>query len=358
MKNLNNPLEMAGLDRSDMHQSIGWLSRQCEQVWQDSKNVIIPNSYKNVSNIVVNGMGGSALGSYIIRALYDSKIKIPFRIINNYVLPESVNEKTLFIASSYSGNTEEVVNTVLPAIRRKAKVMIICGGGKLAELKEKYQLPGYVFDPQYNPSGQPRIGLGYSIFGQWILFHKAGIINLSDKQAKGIIDFTKKTAKKFNAQKPPKVNPAKQIAHELFDKIPMIVSSEHLTGNAHTFANQINENSKTFSGYYLISELNHHLMEGLRFPKTNPGNIHFVFFESKLFHKSNQRRYKITQEILQKNKISYSVYQAGAKDAVLQSFEVLLLGSYVSFYNAMLHSIDPSPIPWVDYFKDQLGKKK
>jgi glucose/mannose-6-phosphate isomerase len=129
-----------------------------------------------------------------------------------------------------------------------------------------------------------------------------------------------------------------------------------LAGNAHAAANQMDENAKRFAGYYLIPELNHHLMEGMLYPKSNKKDIIFVLFESGLYHKRVQKRFAVTKKVLDKNKIKYLSYQCGSTDKLLQAGEVLVLSSYVSFYSAILEGIDPTAIPYVDFFKEELKK--
>jgi glucose/mannose-6-phosphate isomerase len=356
MKNLDNLTQIRKLDKSRVAKSIELLGKQCQQVWQEIKNIQIPKSYQPVTNIVVNGMGGSALGSHIIRSLYIDQLKIPMRIIHSYTLPAGVNSKTLYIASSYSGNTEEVLATIKEAVKRRTKILVICSGGKLARLKKQYNLPGYVFEPKYNPCNQPRIGLGYSILSQWLLLQKVGLLKLSPKNFKMLINYLDKLQSRFGITQKTANNPAKKLAENLAGKIPVIVTAEFLSGNAHTFSNQLNENAKNFAVYFLISEMNHHLLEGLAYPKSNQKTLHFVFIESGLFYSRNQKRFQITKNVLQKNKIKYSSYRCQGQDKILQSFEVLLLGSYLSFYLAMLNDIDPAPVPWVGYFKEQLRR--
>jgi len=129
-----------------------------------------------------------------------------------------------------------------------------------------------------------------------------------------------------------------------------------LVGNLHTIVNQINESAKNFSCYFPLPELNHHLMEGLTNPKNNSKNLIFVFIESNLYLKRIQLRYKITKEVLKKKNIEYVEFKAKEKTKILQSFEILLFGSYLSFYLSMLYKIDPSLIPWVEYFKKRLSE--
>lgn len=151
-------------------------------------------------------------------------------------------------------------------------------------------------------------------------------------------------------------NPAKRLAHELKNKMPILTTSEHLAGAAHAVKNQLNESAKTFALLFDIPELNHHLMEGLRNPAKAKEYWQFLFFESDLFEARVKSRYPITKKVLDKNEVGYSSYKLSSKTKLAQVFELLALGSYLQYYLAALYEIDPLPIPWVDYFKKELEK--
>ncbi|MFH1900159.1 MAG: SIS domain-containing protein [Patescibacteria group bacterium] len=343
------------LDKSNMIGSIDLLYKQIEQALAETKKIKIPADYKEVDKVVVNGMGGSGLGTHIIQSLFFKQLKVSLGNIHGYDLPGIIDKNTLYIISSYSGSTEEPLSTVREAKKRGAKLLGITTGGKLGELIEEGVMPGYLFKPKYNICDQPRIGIGYSVAGILGLLWQSGVIKASSNGMEKVVLFLKKNRKQFNAQKTAKSNLAKQIAGEIKGKIPVIIIADFLAGNAHTMANQINENAKNFSSYYVVSELNHHLMEGLSNPKSNSRNLKFIFIESDLYHKKNKIRIEITKNVVRKNKIGYVSYKLEAKTRLEQSFEMLLLGSYVSFYLAILNGVNPAPIPWVDYFKEQLA---
>jgi glucose/mannose-6-phosphate isomerase len=142
----------------------------------------------------------------------------------------------------------------------------------------------------------------------------------------------------------------------MHDRIPVVMIAEHLEGVAHVFANQINENAKTYSEYRVVPELNHHLMEGLQFPESNASNLLFVSVHSDLYVPGNQRRMELTEQVLEKNKIEYRELTLTSKTKLEQAFELLVLGSYSSFYLALLNNQNPTPNPWVDWFKAELKK--
>lgn len=353
---LDNKQEILKLDSKNMLGSIQLLNKQAEEVLAQAKAVKIPASYKKINNVAVFGMGGSALGAHFIKSVFFKELKMPVEIVNGYEAPGFVSEKTLAIASSYSGSTEEVLTAADGAKKKKAKILVICAGGKLAQWAKKNKVPALVFSTRNNPCGSPRMGLGYSIFGQAALLASAGLLKLSPAEIKNAARTISNYDPVFGADNPETNNPAKQSAASLLTKSVWFAASEHLVGNAHIAANQMNENAKRFAGYFAIPELNHHLMEGLLYPESNRQDIKFVLLESDLYDKRVQKRYEITKQVLNKNGISYVAYKCKEKTRLLQACEVLALCGYASFYSAMLEGIDPTAIPFVDFFKEQLGK--
>ncbi len=351
---LDDLAQIAKLDKGNILSSIEHLPEQIEQSWSEVNDMDIPADYFEAKNVIVSGMGGSGLGARVIRYLMFDRLRVPIEYVNNYSLPSYVNSSTLVIVSSYSGNTEETVSSVHDALKKRAKIIGITTGGKLAEISKEGNLPFWVFDPKENPSGQPRMGLGYSIAGILAILSKCKFLSLEESEITDLISSCEIFVKEFGVRKATRENIAKKLAEKYSNKIPMLFSAEHLVGVTHAFRNQINENSKTFSGSYKISEANHHLMEGLRFPAKAKDVLRFMIFESPHYHERIQKRFAITEDVVEKNGYGHDIYKTTAKNKLNEAFEVLILGSYVSFYLAILHGIDPSPIPWVDYFKEKM----
>lgn len=334
------------LDSQNMRGSLESLGKQIEQIWNQGKKIRIPADYKKVNKILILGMGGSgSLPGLILKSLFFNELKAPIEVVGDYHVPSYTDKNTLVIASSYSGTTEEPLNAVEEAKNIGAKILALTSGGKLADWAKKNHAPAIVFSTENNPSGQPRMGVGYMVFGLITLLAEAGQLAISDS----IIDKIVVKAKKKN-------NLAKNWAERIIGHSVWFVGAEHLSGNAHAAANQMNENGKRFASYFIIPELNHHLMEGMVHPKNNKNNLLFVFFESSLYDKRVQRRFLITKQILTKNKIKFVSYCCVSRTRFEQVAEVLVLSGYLSYYSALLEGIDPSPISYVDYFKVQLKK--
>lgn len=345
-------------DRFRMLETIEDFSLQVQQAWREVKKIKLPKNYRKVEKIVINGMGGSGLSGHMIKELYKEDLRIPLEVINSYTLPWYLDRHTLYIISSYSGSTEEPIGTGKVAAWRKAKILGITTGSKLGAFLKRHNYPGYIFNPKFNYCKQPRLGLPYSLVAHLGLLKKAGFIKISEQEIKQVIELLPKLNKKWSGRIKQKDNLAKQLAVLCQDKIPTIVASQFLSGNAHVMANQINENSKNFSNYFIIPELNHHLLEGLTFPKSARSQFCFVFIESGLYPPRLTARYRVTQKILAKKKIKFIRVKTQSQEKLEQVFEILTLGSYLSFYLAVLNKVDPALIPFVDLFKKELAKFK
>lgn len=345
------------LDKSNMLGSVEALYKQLTHAWEDTQNLSFTAS-ANIENIVLAGMGGSALGADVIKTLYKHELEVPFDIVREYTLPAYVNEHSLVILASYSGTTEEIVACAHDAVHKKAQVMVIAAGGTLIDLAKEHNWTYYQIEPTHNPSNQPRMAIGYAVFGTICLLGKAGLLQLTKEEVDQVAATIKDTVDRSGVEVPQDNNPAKLLAYTAFDKRPIYVAAEFLEGASHVVCNQTNENAKAYADYKVIPELNHHLMEGLRFPSSNKETHVFVFFNSDLYNVRNQARMKLTQQIVEDNNIETMMIDLKSESKLQQVFEMIALVGFTTFYLAMLEGIDPSPIPFVDKFKDELGKVK
>jgi glucose/mannose-6-phosphate isomerase len=353
---LDDRSQISTLDKSNALGSIEQLGDQVQHMWEMASTLEVDKSYSNVNNVVVAGMGGSALGTHVIQTVFREELKVPVLLAPDYTVPNFVNEHTLVIASSYSGTTEETLSATADAQKKGAKVAGITSGGKLATLLTQSNLPGLIFEPKYNPCNQPRMALGYSVFGQIALFARTGILSLSESEYQGVLKAIANAQLLYSVGVTQDVNLAKLLAFQTKSRIPVIMVAEHLEGVGHVAANQLNENAKNFAEYRVIPELNHHLMEGLQFPESNQDNLQFILVESELYSPNNRRRLELTAQVLEKHHLHVERVKLDSKTKLEQAFEFMVFSSYLNFNLAMLNNVDPSPIPWVDWFKAELKK--
>ncbi|NIA18265.1 MAG: SIS domain-containing protein [Actinobacteria bacterium] len=353
---LDNLNQIKKLDKSEVYKSIETLPDQIRQVLDDSRLIKIPRAFSKINQVAVNGMGGSNLGAGIIKAVFSDRLKAPISITPGYSVPDSVDKNTLYIISSYSGNTEEPLSVYKEVKKRGAKIMAITsrGDNKLEKLMIKESIPGYIFKPKFNRSAAPRVGLGYSVFGTAVMLAKAGLFKIKIREIKDIITSMEIWNRELRPAEAMKFNLAKQLAPEIYNKIPIALGAEFLMGNLRVIRNQFCESGKNFAGYLSVPELNHYAMEGLEFPKNNGKNLIFLFIDSDLYHPRIQKRMELTKKIVKKNKIKYLEHKLTSKTKLSQSLELLQLFTWVTYYLGILNKKDPATNPWVDWFKEEL----
>lgn len=329
---------------------------QLEQSWDEVMALDIPNNYKSINNIVFCGMGGSALGARMTDCFTtEHRLRVPFEVFTEFHIPDYADEDSLVILSSYSGNTEETLNSTHMALIKKCKIFGITTGGKLAQILTEEHIPSYIFEPKHNPSLQPRMSLGYASGAVLAIVSKLGLAHITTIEIKETASSMRRVISHFDETVPEHENIAKHFAKLLAGKVPVLVASEHLIGSAHSVKNQLNESAKTFATMFDLPELNHHLMEGLAHPDKIKDLLHFVFITSTHYPHRIQMRYPLTMDVVRQNGVDYSTYPTKSDTKLAQIYEVLIFGSFVVYYMTKTLRIDPTVIPWVDYFKEKLS---
>lgn len=348
---LDDTQRISLLDQSNMLASAISLPDQILDAWKQSLTLSL--NVMPVMNIVVTGMGGSALGAHVIRSVFKSSLVLPLTIVNNYSLPAFVNEQTLVILVSYSGTTEETLTAFNEAINKRCQVVVMATGGNLIEEALLHHVPAFKFSVNFNPSNQPRMAIGYMVTGLISIFQKYHLITMTDEIINNLVSYLKSLSDTHLASTDS--NPIKQLAFQLYDKVIFLVSAEHLTGPFHVLNNQLNENAKQLTVELHLPELNHHYLEGLTFPKLIADQGIFLFAQSNLYHPRNIARLKITKEVVQKAGFDSQSITPTSSDHLTQAFECIQKSMFLNLYLAFLNGVDPAPIPTVDYFKQRLA---
>lgn len=347
MQNFQDLEQIKKLDPQDTVKTTELLPQQIRTAWEQVKALSIVPSQTEVTTVVFCGMGASIYGALVLRSLLQDQIAFPIEIISDYHIPSYVNQNTLVILTSYSGTTEEVLSCAEEAKAKKAQMLVLTKGGPLAEFAKTNNTPSYIFDGKLNLSSTPRLGVGYTIIGLLGLFMKLGIITLSETDLTDAFTYLEEKSEDIKHK-------AIQDSELFVDKIPVIFAAEHLSGNAQILRNQFNETSKAFSAFYIVPDLNHHLMEGLQFPTSSP--LHFIILNSKNYSPKIAKRMALTTEVVKQNHHQVFEYTASGTNAYQDFLEILAYGSYLTLYLGLRYDQNPSINPWVDYFKTELKK--
>jgi glucose/mannose-6-phosphate isomerase len=322
-----------------------------EKQWQQLKHTYDTGPLtadKTVTNVVLAGMGGSALAAEIASSW--PGLDVPFEIVKDYTLPRYTGDDTLFIASSYSGNTEETLSALGEAEKKDAQIVVICSGGKLAErAKEKnhtfYEVPAGL---------QPRMAAFYNFAALVQLLQTNGLIETGKtEELKEAADWLGEQAKELVATVPTSRNPAKRIAQELVGSSVVIYSGPKLFPAAYKWKISINENAKNIAWCNQLPEFNHNEFQGwVSHPVEKPYKI--VDIRSSLEHPRIQKRFEVTEKLLSgKRPFPEKILPQG--DSLLkQLLWTIQLGDFVSVYLALLNGLNPTPVELIEKLKKEL----
>ncbi len=349
---LDDPKVYRKFDPSNMLGRIAELPLQCRQAWGNALDFPLPPDYSAVDKVVILGMGSSAIGGDLVSSLALEEGALPVLVHRDYGLPPSVDDRTMVIASSYSGNTEETILSFAQALKTPAKKLAITTGGRLKAMAEESGVPVFT----YHYVAQPRAAFGYGFFSILGLFHKLGLLTIKSEDAEEAISLLQELAPKLDCGVPLNANLAKQLATRLLGHLVIIYGAGVLSKVALRWKTQFNENSKTWAFSECFPELDHNAVVGYRFPNWLANRVFVLLLRSPSLHPRTQIRYQVTADILTEARVEHEFIDAQGESHLSQIMSAVLLGDYVSYYLAILNQIDPSPVAAIDRLKEKLGK--
>jgi glucose/mannose-6-phosphate isomerase len=308
------------------------------------------SKFKDVQNIVLAGMGGSAFPGVFVRAWPGTKV--PFEVVRDYDLPEYVGPNTLFVSSSYSGNTEETLATLDAAEAKGAQIAVVAAGGKLAERAQARGHPLFTI-----PGGiQPRMSSFFFLVAFVQLFEALGLVEqgkLAELRKTG--EWLKDQTASWRAEVPTSKNPAKQLAQELMGKSVVVYSGPKLFPVANKFKICLNENAKNVAWVNQYPEFNHNEFIGwTSHPTDKPYAV--VEIRSNLEHERVQKRFVVSEKLLSGKRPAPEVIEPQGDTLIRQQLWAANFGDFVSLYVAILNGLNPTPVDLVEKLKVELTK--
>ena len=327
-----------------MDQLVKEFPQQLEEAVKIGKSASISKPERPIHNVFVAGMGGSGIGANFVADIVREECRVPFLVGKGYSVPGYVGENTLAIASSYSGNTEEVISAFKQIFETGAKIIVVSSGGKLIELAKENGLD-YILVPEGSPS--PRACLGYSLVQQLFILNKLGLI------ADQIIEQVEVAAGLLKKEQEDIQFRAERIAVMLHGKIPVIYTTDRMEAVALRFRQQINENSKSLCWHHVIPEMNHNELVGWR---EDYNQLAVIYFRNKDDYPRNQVRMDINKEIIGNYTSSIIEVYSKGQSLVERMLYFAHLGDWISVYLANVKEIDAVEIKVIDFLKSELGK--
>lgn len=300
-------------------------------------------------NIVISGMGASGIAANLVESLTFGRVPIPITVCKSYSLPQFVSPHTLFIACSYTGDTEETVAALHKALLKRASIIAVASGGKLLDIAREYNL-FYIQLPAGAESGRYMIGHMMTAL-LYALYHTNLIGAAFIKETENAIEYIDRGEKAIQVE-------AELIARKLKGKLPIIYCDARLHAMATRFQQQLNENSKHLAHVNVFPEMNHNELTGWQHPEAILPLLQVIYLYSDHDHERIEKRMEICRSIFEgKSNPIIDIVAEGA--SLLEQYYYLLhLTDWISYWLARENGVEPDPSETRLYLKKELDKSQ
>lgn len=331
----------------DPQDALGIAEKQWQQLLQAYE---LPEMKNHYLNVVVAGMGGSAL--FAALATSWPGVTVPFEICRNYDIPAYVGPGTLFIASSYSGNTEETVEALEQAAAKRAHIVVITGGGKLEAVARERGYPLALLPDV----GQPRFATLAGLKAIVTVLEQAELCREPDavQRLHEASAYVREAVKAWLPTVPARDNRAKQLAQEIIGTSPVIYAGPKFFPAAYKWKISFNENAKNVAWCNAYPEFNHNEFMGWSsHPVDKPYTV--IDLRSEFEHPQILKRFEVSDRLLSGKRPAAEVVQAQGEDVLQQLLWTTALGDFTSLYTALLNGLNPTPVDLIEKLKRQLA---
>lgn len=344
----------ARIDPENLRERIAGLPGQIQEAWDAASALSLPSEYRDVDQVVVLGMGGSGIGGALLQALaVDLGARVPVSVVRGYRLPAHVGQRTLVLASSNSGNTEEIVATFGQAIAAGSKCVALAAGGRLLELAGEHGVPA--LHVQWN--GEPRAALGWSYASLLAICAGLGLLRVSPSDLSAAVGDLAAFGASLGAEVEESANAAKQLGRRWHGKLPVIIGAEALAPVAYRWRTQINENAKSWAVADELPEMNHNAPLGYGAPAALLPLLHVVLLRHNAMHPRVRLRVDATLDDLRAKGVEAEVVEVSGAAALMQQLRAVHLGDWASYYLGVLNGANPSSMDALDRLKKLLASK-
>lgn len=327
-----------------MKELIEKFSEQLKEALAIGRTAKLNLGAQTYSQVVINGLGGSGIGASILSDYVKDKLSIPLLVNKTYDIPKHVGAHTLFIACSYSGNTEETIAAYRSAKAKKATVVCVTSGGELLQLAIKHKQP-YIQIPAGNP---PRASLGYSMVQLLYILYYAKLISLSsEREILSAIQMLETSTKQIQKK-------AFALTQTLKNQFIAIYANDGYEGLAVRFRQQLNENSKVLAWHNIVPEMTHNEIVGWR--QSHP-NVHVLFCYHKEDYPRNMARLQYLKKVLKSYKANLSDIELKGDNYWQKAFYFIHLTDWISVYLADINQQDAGEVKVIDGLKKMMATK-
>lgn len=339
------------IHQRDGQDALGVAGKQSDQLMHNFGAVDTDAiDFTKVENIIVGSMGGSALAATLFSSWPEASK--PLEVWRNYDVPKYAGAATLFIASSYSGNTEETLSALAAAEQRGCQIAVITAGGALQERASEKGYPCYEIPLGY----QPRMAVLYNFAALVQLFEAGKLIEPgSYDELQAIAPWLQEQAAAYAPDVPTDNNYAKQLALDLIGSSIVIYAGPKLYPAAYKWKISFNENAKTVAWCNEVPEFSHNEFLGwTSHPLEKPYKV--INLTGSIEHDRVQKRFDIAEKLLSGKKPAGEDVRVAGETHLQQLLFAVMLGDFVSLYVALLNGLDPTPVDIIENLKKELKK--
>jgi glucose/mannose-6-phosphate isomerase len=351
--NLDDNTYLKEIDTEGMLAHVEGLPEQFQTAWEFGLGQSISESFRSARQVIICGMGGSAIGGDLLGGLMNASGTLPVTLVRGYQLPAwAKGPETLVITSSFSGNTEETLAAYADAAERGLNVLAITTGGKLAKSAQENGHTVW----QFAHKSPPRAALGWSLGILLALAHQLGWLEDLEPDVAEAVRIMQSHRPSYGTETPAAQNPAKRQAGQFIERLPVIYGAGAFEVVARRWKTQFNENTNQWAFYEPIPEMNHNGIVGIEFPQFLISKIGALFLRSNYDHPRVALRYDLTKNLFLEVGIPSDSFEPDGNSLLAQMMHAILYGDYITFYAAIAQGVNPTTIWPIDQLKEEMAK--
>lgn len=352
MQNLDDIQTYLTLDPQRAYQRALDLPHEIETAYAAGAALAVMPPEGGFRQVLVAGMGGAGMGGDLAYGLAQTQLPVPMQVLHGYDLPVYANAASLLIACSYSGNTEEVLSVTEQALAKGCRVVAIAKGGALAQLSQTHRLP-WLKIASDDPAGEV---IGWMTAGGLGVLVAAKLLPALDADIAETCAVLAQANTALNIESPARRNPAKRIAGQFMDRLPIIYGAGLTAAVAQRWKTMLNSYAKMLAAVDVLPELNHNAIEGYEHCADVWRRSIVLQLRSDYDHARVSRRFDLTTRFLLEAGVNQDTVRAKGKSALAQLFSLVVFGDWVAYYTAIISGLDPIIEERIPKFKEAMQK--
>ena len=352
MIDLNDAAAIHAADPHNLLDCLSNLPQQIEAAWAAAEAVDLPGSFHLLDRVVIAGLGGSSSGGSLLQALMQLESKLPLFIVRDYELPAyAAGSKTLVIASSFSGNTEETLAAIDQARSRNCQLLALTKGGRLGQLARDLHFP--LISIQYE--FPPHTALGWLFAPLLNVAVRLGWLHDPKDDLAEALEVLRVWGHDLAAESPVAKNLAKREAGQLMGRMVLVLGAGRFTEAARYWKDRLNLTAKAWATFAELPEADHGLLAGTEWPEGFASKVMALFLTGACDQPRNAKRVELTRMALMMAGCNTDILIARGRSPLAQILSLAQLGDFMSFYLALLNGVEPTQIAAVEDFKSAMA---